>query len=141
MSIVAPALRFGEPVPFDEGLAELRHRVETVLTTRTGSLPWLPRFGCDIAAFQGRPATNATLNDLRWRVQEALAAWLRDVAVESLHLELVPVAGPGPARFEVGASVPPDAALLALGTEVDIVVQLAVRTRDGVAEISVGLGL
>ena len=111
-------------------LHALGARVEALLSTRPGTLPWEPEFGCDLDDLVGAPATSQRLHDARWRVQQAIARWLPDFRVS--RCEVVAVSQEDGRLGSSPRHVPlAEAALMGLGVRVALEIDLDVETPAG----------
>lgn len=94
----------------------LTARVRMVLETRPGRLPWRPDFGCDLEGLAGQPATGATLQLARMRIEEALERWVPHVEIRRVDVRFATREGQGLGRSS--AEVPPaEAALMKIGAQ------------------------
>ena len=123
-------------VPLSGGRARLDptsalvNRVRMVLETRPGRLPWRPDFGCDLASLAGQPASPATLQLARARVEAALGAWLPDVTVRRCLVSTRTELGLGAGR--AGPEVPTaERALLRIGASAWLEVELELEADLG----------
>ena len=97
----------------------LAARVQMILETAPGTLPWLPEYGCDLSDIVGQPATADAISDVGRRISGALSRWLPDVIVlrceprlltehwarGGAHDRLVPVAESALVPFSLNASL------------------------------------
>lgn len=135
-----PALPLGGPDAAVSGAEATAWRVRTVLETRPGRVPWRPGFGCDLEGLTGRPADPALVREARLRVEAALTRWLPDLTIRALRVGV---------RTRVGASelhahrqVPvAEAALLRLGADAELVLELELDGPDGPVALSAPLAL
>lgn len=135
--ILSLDLALAQPDPWlrhDEAVAT---RVRLVLETPLGALPWRPDFGCDLAGLVGQPATAARLNEVRWRVEQAVRRWVPTVKVARCRVETLSLLEPGSER---PAGVPlAELALMSLGTQVAVEVNLDLETPQGPLHLSAQL--
>jgi len=129
LSSLDPALPLAPWSPRLSPLEALGARVECLLSTRPGTLPWEPEFGCDLDDLVGAPATTQRLHDARWRIQQAIARWLPDLRVA--RCEVVAVSqedgSPGAPRQMPLA----EGALMALGVRAALEIDLDIETPAG----------
>ncbi len=110
--------------------AVLSQRLQMVLGTRPGQIPWRPGFGCDLWSLVGEPATSSNLTQARRLVLRALSQWMADVEVVDVSVRFSPHADPGSASRH--PTVPlAEAALLSLGVQVGLEVQVEVKVPRG----------
>lgn len=132
--IFDPALTLGERRPFLAGEDALASRIQMVLETRPGDVPWRPQFGCDLSSLVGQPATTQRVNEARWRVEEAVRRWIPEATLVRCDVRVV-VFDHG-ARTRHPRTVPlAESALLSLGTEAALEVELDVETEQGPVSI------
>ena len=98
------------------GAEALTARVRMVLETRPGRMPWRPDFGCDLEGLAGQPATGATLQLARMRIEESLRRWVPDVEIRRVEVRFATSEGAGLGRStpEVPAA---EAALMKIGAQ------------------------
>lgn len=131
----APALPLGGAAARLSEAEATAWRVRLVLETRPGRVPWRPDFGCDLEGLTGRPADPALVREARLRVEAALARWLPDLPLRGLHVGV---------RTRIGTSelhahrqVPvAEAALLRLGADAELVVELRLDGPSGPVALS-----
>lgn len=132
----------GQPRRLDAAEALLT-RVRLVLETRPGRLPWRPDFGCDLASLAGQPASGATLQLARTRVEAALRTWVPEVQVRRCEVRLHTDLGLGPSRAgggRSGSEVPlPERALLRLGASAWLDVELELLADTGPVALTAAL--
>ena len=122
---------FDRPLGPEEALTQ---RLQMVLDTRPGQVPWRPDFGCDLEGLVGEPATSQNLRRAQQLVEGALQNWMPDVDVVSVDVTFVPLQGGFGSRHP---TVPlAEAALLALGVQVALEVQVEVRIPRGTAVLT-----
>lgn len=111
------------------GEEALLQRVELILSTPPGSVPWRPELGCRIWDMLGKPASLQQLQAARWAVEEALARWFPELAVASCTLSLVP-SDTRYAPLVTGLS-PLESGLIHLGVEAAVRIDLELRAATG----------
>ena len=127
-----PARHLGE----DEALAL---RVQRLLETRPGTLPWEREFGCDLDDLVGAAATGVRLSEARWRVQQALARWLPELRVSRCEVRAVRSDGRAEALHRYREVPPAEAALLSLGVQASIEIDLDLNSPGGPLAVAVVL--
>jgi hypothetical protein len=114
--------------PPNEALAQ---RVQLVLSTRPGELPWEPEFGCDLRMLVGVPAGSAVKAIAEHTITGALRRWVPEAGLKSCNVHVKPLPSPG---FQpVG---PVEAALVPFGAQAALLVDLLIETADGDAAIT-----
>ena len=110
----------------------LMQRVELILSTPQGSLPWRPEFGCAIWRLVGQPATAQHLAEARWSIEEAIARWVPEIEVERCDLTLVlDRTGGDAALVRTSGLSPIESGLLHLGVEGILQIDLTLKARKG----------
>lgn len=133
-----PTLSLTRPAGELLGEASVAARVQVVLETRPGSVPWEPEFGCPLDDLVGAPATSQRLSEMRWRIQSALARWLPEAKIARCEVAAVRVtAGEGARTWAVAA--PAEAALLSLGAHVALEVEMDIETEHGIVGVAATL--
>lgn len=131
--LLDPAVPLGSRRPHIGGLAALEARLRLVLETRPGRLPWRPDFGCDLGALIGEPASPQNIARARFHVEQALMRWLPEVKVLRLDVRTRPVQ----IVSGSGSGAPPgEGALLSLGAQAVLAVELDVYTERGPLHLS-----
>ncbi len=132
-----PAVVPGRPRRLDPQQALLA-RVRMVLETRPGQVPWRPELGCDLAGLVGQPASGATLQLARSRVEGALTRWVPEARLLRCEVRVVTDQGahPDAARSAAdlgGASLPTaEATLMRLGGAAWLSVRVELASERGV---------
>lgn len=118
----------------------ISERLQIVLNTRPGQIPWRPDFGCDLSSLVGRPATANNLSEARGRVTSALSRSLPDVEFERCEVRVSERRGAGDELRH--PTIPlAEAALLSLGVQAGLEVVLEVRVPEGRVSVSAPLNL
>lgn len=112
----------------DEALAQ---RIQLVLATRPGDLPWKPEFGTDLAQLVGNPVSGWVSATAQRAVREALGRWVPEAGLQSVevHTQLKPTPGFRP----IG---PIERALIPAGMQATIVIDLVIQTNEGPAAMT-----
>ena len=132
--IMHPSLTLGARQPYLSKKESTLARLDMVLQTRAGDIPWRKDFGCDVTGLIGEPATPANINQTRAIVQSSISSWLPDVIVKSCDLRLVHSGGTANMHREVGIPVA-ESALVAMGTESNLELKIDLKVEDEVLEI------
>jgi len=111
-------------------LQQIADRVQMVLDTRPGQLPWRDDFGCDLGATVGESITDASLAVIRWRILEAINRWVPEVKVVEINLDLVRDEGMGVDSADRRIPIA-EAALVRFGVQSSIQVRLDLETNEG----------
>ncbi len=109
----------------------LAQRIQLVLSTRPGDLAWKPEFGCDLAQLVGTPTSNVTRVLAETAITAALQTWIPEVSVRSCHVAARTL--PSPAWSPQG---PVERALIPLGTQATLAVDLVLDAGEGPAALS-----
>ena len=111
-------------------LEQIAQRVQMVLDTRPGQLPWRSDFGCDLGATVGESITDASLAVIRWRIIDAVTRWVPEVKTVDLRLDLVRNEGMGVDSADRRIPIA-EAALVRFGVQSSIQVRLELETVAG----------
>lgn len=109
----------------------LMQRVELVLSTPLGTLPWRPDFGCGLWDMMGTSATPAQLAQLRWSIETALARWVPEAQVERCDVQLLPDATQVGEQSVLLLRSPIESGLLHLGVTANVEIELALSVNKG----------
>ena len=132
--ILHPSLTLGTRKPYMNGPEGLVERIQIVLDTRPGQLPWAPEFGCDLTLFLGEAATPQRINEARWKLESSMRKWLPGVDVQDIRVNVRTDIGTVAAHRE--RQIPTaESALVALGTEAKLEVELDIETEAGMMSI------
>ena len=71
--ILHPSLTLGARKPYLSSRESALARLDMILHTREGDIPWKPTFGCDVAGLVGEPATPSNVNRTRAIVEGAIS--------------------------------------------------------------------
>lgn len=110
--------------------AVIAQRIRSVLETRTGDIPWRPRFGCDLGRFVNQPLTPEALSGVRSEIRRAIQRQLSDVRVLDVKIQVLTPLGVHAARGLRQLPVA-ERALVQLGTHatLDVDLELSVDGR------------
>ena len=109
---------------------KIAQKIRLILETKPGSIPWRPKFGCDLSSLVGQPATNQRLHEARWRVEQALERWMPDVEVLECRLRVIPRGNSLSALKD--PSVPlAESSILSLGIEANLEIHLELALPAG----------
>ena len=123
-----PAVPIHRPDPGLSSDHALAVRLQSVLETRPGQIPWRPTFGCDLSGLAGQVANKALVAEARWRIEDAIKRWVPEARLGRCSIQVIPTEE----RLQSGRDVPiAEAALMALGTEAVLAIQLEITTIDG----------
>ncbi len=131
------ALTLG-PAPFGRRGVSLGERVQAILTTRPGRLPWRPDFGCDLEGLVGYPVTPDLLSYARSQITSALKVWLQGVEVERVDVRAIPVGSGHDLRHQRTVPVA-EAALLAMGVQALLEVEVEIVGPNGLETVTTTL--
>ena len=73
-------------ISFEHRLAQ---RIQMVLETQPGTLPFSPGFGCDLNGLVGGTAAQSRLSEARMRITAALSRWVPGVQLKTCEVKLV----------------------------------------------------
>lgn len=137
---IGPALVLGARERRLSPEKELAERIQMVLETRPGTLPYRRDFGCDFSGVVGQMATNEAVSKARAAVVEALRKWLPDLEIAAVNVRVVP-RGATFTQLRYPEVPVAERALLALGTQADLEVSVELRSAGphGVVRTAVGL--
>ena len=129
-----PSLTLGSRKPYLDKTEEALARIDIILNTRPGDLPWNPDFGCDLTELVGESATPERVNFTKSQVERALGKWLPNASVENCELQLV--TGEGQVIQHREPNVPTaEAALVSMGTEARLELKLDIEVEEQLLEL------
>ena len=138
--IMHPSLTMGSRKPFLNRTEESLTRIDMVLKTRPGQLPWNPDFGCDLTNLVGESATEERISYTRDQVAFALGEWLPSATVHNCDVHLV--TGQGDVVTYRDHTVPvAESALVALGTDARLELKLDIEVENEIIELGSELDL
>lgn len=132
--LLHPSLALGAHRPYMSHENGLITRIQIVLETRPQQLPWDPEFGCDLTNLIGQAATPQRINEARFRVESAVRKWLPGMELKDCRVN--PVTSLGSVSTHRERAIPvAESALVALGTEARLEVELDIETEAGVMSV------
>lgn len=132
--ILHPSLTLGARDPFLSQKDSTMARLDMVLHSRVGDIPWRPDFGCDVTGLVGEPATPARVQETRALVERTIQEWLPDVTVNECQVQLVHAGGIANTYRETGIPVA-ESALVAMGTESNLELKLDLEVDNEALEL------
>ena len=136
--IMHPSLTMGSRKPFLNRTEESLTRIDMVLKTRPGQLPWNPEFGCDMTDLIGESATEERISAVQEEVKRSLRQSLPAANVLSCDVHLV--TGEGQVVAYRDRSVPTaESALVALGTDARLELRLDIEVENDIVELGTEL--
>jgi phage baseplate assembly protein W len=136
--IFHPSVPIGIPSPWMGEEDSMATRVRMVLETPKGHIPWRPEFGCDLDGLVGEAATSRLLTQAQARIEAALERWLPELTIDAVRVFAVPSSDH---RNTMGHREVPiaEAALLTVGVQASLHVELELTGPDGPAVVSTTL--
>ena len=132
--ILHPSLTLGARKPFLSSRDSALARLDMVLKTQQGDIPWREDFGCDVTGLIGEPATPRKINETRTVVESAIQKWLPDAKINDCQVGLVSTGGY--ANYYRDASIPvAESALVAMGTEANLELKLDLEIEEEELEV------
>ena len=132
--IMHASLTMGARKPFMTRTEESLTRIDMILKTQAGQMPWKPAFGCDLTDLIGESATEDRIRATQQEVQRTLRKWLPSAKVLSCDVHLV--TGEGQVIHYRDSSVPvAESALVALGTDARLELRLDIEVENEVLEL------
>ena len=135
-----PSLTLGARKPYLDTRQSTLSRLDMILHTQEGDIPWRPRFGCDLTSLVGEPATPARISKTRSAVSGAIRRWLPDAIVNECQVNLVANEGRAATHREAGIPVA-ESALVSMGTEARLELKLDLEIEDQLLEIGTELDM
>lgn len=132
--ILHPSLTLGARKPYLSSRDSTLARLDMVLHSRVGDIPWRPSFGCDVTGLIGEPATPSKVQETRAIVEQTVQAWLPDVIINDCQVRLVHSGGIANTYREAGIPVA-ESALVAMGTESNLELKIDLEVEDEILEI------
>ena len=133
--LLPPDARIGASVSRLERGQRTIARIRSILETRPGTLPWRPDFGVDLASLVGSALTQSQLDRVRAAVEAALDQWAPDIEVIGCEVHAVTAFGASPGGRD--RTIPlAEGALVRLGTQASLRVDLSLRTDEGELNLS-----
>ena len=137
--ILHPSLALGAHRPYLTTQEALVTRIQLVLETRPGQIPWDPEFGCDLTSLLGHAATPQRVSEARFRVESAVRKWLPGMELKDCRVNAVTNLGTVGAHRERQIPVA-ESALVSLGTEARLEVELDIETEAGMMSVEAAVG-
>ena len=132
--ILHPSLTLGARKPYLDRTSETLTRIDIILNTKAGDLPWRPNFGCDLTSLIGEPASPEQVERTRADVQGALSSWLPNAYVRNCEAQLV--TGEGQVVHYREPNLPvAEFALVSQGTNARLELKLDIEVEDEVLEL------
>ena len=132
--ILHPSLTLGARKPYLSSRDSSLARLDMILHTREGDIPWRTEFGCDVTGLVGEPATPDKVNETRSIVENAIYTWLPDVHVRECDVQLVNLGGYANSYRDVSIPVA-ESALVAMGTEVGLELKVDLEIEEEFLEV------
>ena len=138
--IMHASLTLGARKPYLTRTEESLTRIDMILKSRPGQLPWNPDFGCDLTNLVGESATEERISYTRDQVEFALKEWLPSATVHNCDVHLV--TGEGQVVSYRDHTVPvAESALVALGTDARLELKLDIEVENEMIELGSELDL
>ena len=132
--LMHPSLTLGARKPYLTRTEESITRIDMILKTRPGQLPWNPDFGCDLNNLIGESATEERISATKDQVELSLRKWLPSANILDCDVHLV--TGEGQVVTYRDSTVPvAESALVALGTDARLELRLDVEVEDEIIEL------
>ena len=132
--IMHASLTIGARKPFMTRTEESLTRIDMILKTQAGQMPWKPEFGCDLTDLIGESATEDRIKSTQNEVQRTLRKWLPSANVLSCDVHLI--TGEGQVVNYRDNSIPvAESALVALGTDARLELRLDIEVENEVLEL------
>ena len=132
--ILHPSLTLSAHRPYLNMEETIVNRIQLVLETRPGQLPWNPDFGCDLTYMLGETATQQRVSEAKFRVEAAVRSWLPEMELKDLRVN--PVTNLGTVGTHRERQIPvAESARVVLGTEARLEVELDIETEAGMMSV------
>ena len=138
--ILHPSLTLGSRKPFLSQRESALARLDMILQTREGDVPWSPRFGCDVTGLIGEPATPDKINETRAIVENTIQRWLPGATVNKCQVQLVSLGGYANTYRDVSIPVA-ESALVAMGTEAGLELKIDLEFDQEILEVGTAFDL
>ena len=132
--ILHPSLTLGARKPYLSQRESALARLDMILHTRQGDLPWKSQFGCDVTGLVGEPATPDKLNETKAIVENTIQRWLPDANVKECQVQLVSLGGYANTYRDVSIPVA-ESALVAMGTEAGLELKIDLEIEEEILEV------
>ena len=133
--ILHPSLTLGSRKPYLTRTEESIARIDMILKTRPGQLPWSPDFGCDLTDLIGESATEERVSATKDQVELSLRNWLPSANVLDCEVHLVTGEGQLVQTYRESNIPIAESALVALGTDAKLELRLDIEVEDEVIEL------
>ena len=135
-----PSMTLGARKPYLNSTEAILSRLDILLNTHPGDLPWKPKFGCQLTDLVGEAATTERVDMTRGNVRRAINVWLTDAKLNNCDVHLI--TGQGSVIHHREPNVPvAESALVAMGTEAHLEVKLDIEVEDESLEVAAELEL
>jgi len=129
-----PSLTLGSRKPFQDATQTALTRIDIILNTRPGDLPWNSEFGCDVTDLVGESATPARVESTKGEVERALGKWLPNAKLHSCDVQLV--SGLTGVVSHRESNIPTaESALASAGTDARLELKLDIEVEDQMIEL------
>ena len=132
--ILHPSLALGAHKPFLPHAETVVTRLQILLETRPGQLPWNREFGCDLTSMLGRAASPQRVSEARFKIESSVRRFLPGIDMKACRVKAV--TGLGSVATHRERQIPiAESALVALGTEARLEVELDIVTDAGMMSV------
>ena len=132
--ILHPSLTLGARKPYLDKTSETLVRIDIILNTKVGDLPWNPGFGCDLTSLIGEVASPGQIEETRSNVERALGTWLPSANVRNCDAQLV--TGEGDVIHYREPTLPvAEFAMVSQGTNARLELKLDIEVNDELLEV------
>ena len=129
-----PSLTLGARKPYQDATQTALTRIDIILNTRPGDLPWNSEFGCDVTDLVGESSTPERVENTKGKVEKALGKWLPNAILHSCDVQLVN--GLSGVVTHREANVPTaESALASSGTDARLELKLDIEVEDKLLEL------
>lgn len=137
--ILHPSLTLGARRPFLKKTEGNLARIDMILHTNIGDLPWNPEFGCDLTSLVGEAATPERIDHTESEVRRSIATYLPDVNIKECIVQLHS-SGVSSIHHREALIPVAESALVSMGTEARLELKLDLELDDEVLEIGTEIG-
>ncbi len=132
--ILHPSLTLGSRRPFLNKTQGNLARIDMILQTNIGDLPWNPEFGCDLTSLVGEAATPERIDHTESEVRRSIATYLPEVDINDCSVQLQSEGFSSSTHREALIPVA-ESALVSMGTEARLELKLDLQIDDEDLEI------